>query len=141
MANLTAPFVAIIVTSIGKRCLRAKNVSEVELMALVEVYRPDTEPELIAVVAMLEAYGIPCLIDNAGFGSLYPGPQIDSYNARTVRVPKEKQALALQLIAEFRGAPATHAPSSPTSSKLRAFLEMILFGWFIPGRRDAKTRK
>jgi hypothetical protein len=111
-------------------------------MALVEVYRPDTEPELIAVVAMLEAYGIPCFVDNAGFGSLYPGPQIDSYNARTVRVPKEKEALALQLIAEFRGTPATtHAPSPPTASKLRAFFEMILLGWFIPGRRDAKTRK
>jgi hypothetical protein len=110
-------------------------------MALVEVYRPDTEPELIAVVAMLEAYGIPCFVDNAGFGSLYPGPQIDLYNARTVRVPDEKEALALLLIAEFRGTPTTPAPNAPTSSKLRAFVEMILFGWFIPGRRHAKTRK
>ena len=46
-------------------------------MALVSVFRPDTESELMAVVAMLEAHDIPCFVHNAGFGGLYPGPQID----------------------------------------------------------------
>jgi hypothetical protein len=57
----------------------------------VSIFRPTSEPELIAVVAMLEAHEIPRLVHNAGFGGLYPGAQIDLYNSRAIRIPEEKE--------------------------------------------------
>jgi Putative prokaryotic signal transducing protein len=110
-------------------------------VALVNIFRPSTEPELIAVVAMLEAHEIPCFVHNAGFGGLYPGPQIDLYNSRVVMIPEEKRSLALQLISEFQGPSTTVNTSHSSSSKLRAFVEICLFGWFIPGGRHPKPRE
>ena len=104
-------------------------------MALVSIFRPDTESELMAVVAMLEAHEIPCFVHNAGFGGLYPGPQIDLYNSRAVMIPEEKRPLALQLISEFRESSTSAATHPSTSGTIRAFVEMCLFGWFIPGGR------
>ena len=110
-------------------------------MALVSIFRPDSESELMAVVAMLEAHEIPCFVHNAGFGGLYPGPQIDLYNSRAIMIPDEKTALALQLILEFQRPSATPTASPSTASKLRAFVEMCLFGWFVPGERRTKPRE
>jgi hypothetical protein len=93
------------------------------------------------VVAMLEAHEIPCFVHNAGFGGLYPGPQIDLYNSRAVMIPEEKRLLALQLISEFQASSAAATTNTFTSGKVRAFVEMCLFGWFIPGGRRTKPRK
>lgn len=71
-------------------------------MGLVEIHSPDTEPELLAVVAMLEAHEIPCFVRNAGFGSLYPGPPIGAFNARAIMVAEEKVTEALELIDNFK---------------------------------------
>jgi len=110
-------------------------------MALVNVFRPETESELMAVVAMLEAHEIPCFVHNAGFGGLYPGPQIDLYNSRAVMVPREKSPLALQLISEFQSSSSPVSSNPSTSGKIRTFVEMCLFGWFIPGGRREKKRE
>jgi hypothetical protein len=74
-------------------------------VGLVKVYSPDTEPELIAVVAMLEAHAIPCFVQNAGFGSLYPGPPIGAFKGRAIMVPEEKAREALELIGDFKAQP------------------------------------
>ncbi len=74
-------------------------------MGLVKVLSPDGEAELLAVVAMLEAHDIPCFVQNAGFGSLYPGPQIGAFNARAIMVPEEKATEALELIGNFKARP------------------------------------
>ena len=71
-------------------------------MGLVKIHSPETEPELLAVVAMLEAHEIPCFVQNAGFGSLYPGPSIGAFNARAIMVAEEKAAAALELIGDFK---------------------------------------
>ena len=39
------------------------------------------------MLCTLEAYGIPAFVQGNGFGSLHPGPQIASYNARRIMVP------------------------------------------------------
>jgi hypothetical protein len=62
-----------------------------QTVGLGNIFRPNTEPELMAVVAMLEAHEIPCFVHNAGFGGLYPGPQIDLYNTRAITIPEEKR--------------------------------------------------
>jgi hypothetical protein len=74
-------------------------------VGLVKVLSPDTEPELVAVVAMLEAHGIRCLVQNAGFGSLYPGPPIGAFNGRAIMVPEEKATEARELIGAFKAQP------------------------------------
>ena len=71
-------------------------------MGLVKVLSPDTEPELVAVVAMLEAHEIPCFVQNAGFGSLYPGPPIGAFGGRSIMVAEDKVTDALELISDFK---------------------------------------
>jgi hypothetical protein len=71
-------------------------------VGLVKVLSPDTEPELIAVVAMLEAHEIPCFVQNAGFGSLYPGPPIGAFKGRAIMVAEENVKDALELISDFK---------------------------------------
>lgn len=109
-------------------------------MSLVPVLTPDSEAELVSVVAMLEARGIPCFVRGGGIGSLLPGVQVESFNARAIMVSEEQATEALALIADLRGssdAPDQRPPTRP-SSKLRVLAEALVFGWFVPGRRDPK---
>jgi Putative prokaryotic signal transducing protein len=108
-------------------------------VSLVAVLTPDSEAELVSVVAMLEARGIPCFVRGGGIGSLLPGVQVESFNARAIMVPEEQATEALALIADFHGASnATDNKPPPRRSSLRALAEGLLFGWFVPGRRDSK---
>jgi hypothetical protein len=112
-------------------------VKEDGRMAFVSVFTPDSEPELVTVVAMLEAHDIPCFVHSGALGSLYPGPQIDWFNRRSIMVPEEKVSTALELIREFESQPTEPQepdPPPPPRSALRVLLEVLLFGWFIPSR-------
>ena len=71
-------------------------------MPLVEVFRPNGEPELMAVVAMLEAYQIPCHVHNAGYGALFPGPEPIPCFQRVIMVPEDRASDALELIRDFQ---------------------------------------
>jgi hypothetical protein len=111
-------------------------------MALVRVFSPDNQPEQLAVVAMLEAHDIPCFVHNAGFGALYPGPQIHAYNTSAIMVPEEQVAEALELIRDFQAQPSDTPPPPAPPGRLRALIELLLFGWFIPGsRRRVSSRR
>lgn len=70
-------------------------------MAWVKVFSPTSEPELVTVVAMLEAHDIQCFVHSAGFGSLYPGPSIHGYNTRAIMVDERNVAAARELIRDF----------------------------------------
>lgn len=116
-------------------------------MAYVTVFKPDSEPELVTIVAMLEAHDIPCFVHNRALGALYPGPQIDWFNTRSIMVPEEKVRAAEELIREFEAQPiepdepgeaagfAEPDEPPPPRSALRVLLEVLVFGWFIPSRR------
>jgi hypothetical protein len=111
-------------------------------VALVRVFSPEAEADLVAVVAMLEAHDIPCFVHGAGFGSLYPGPQIYGYNTRAIMVSEENAAAALELIRDFDSQPGDlHAGPRPPSGRLRTLIEFLLFGWFVPGRRAPRSRE
>ena len=107
-------------------------------MALVTILRPQTEVELALALAILEAHGIESFVHGQYFGSLFPGLQIDSYNARTIMVPEERFREARQALAEA-GSGNDEPPSNPPTmrfrDKLRVVLEAALFGWFVPGGR------
>src|SRR5918993_4105606 len=93
--------------------------------------------EIVAIVAMLEAHEVPCFVHNAGFGGLYPGPQINAYNTRAIMVPEEMVLTALELLKDFHAYPSEELPAKPAFT-LRAALEFLFFGWFVPGHRNKK---
>ena len=110
-------------------------------MDLVPVLRPDSEAELATVVAMLQARGVPCFVRGGGIGSLLPGVQVESFNARAIMVPEDRAKEALALIADLHGSAdggGDKPPPAQRTSKLRTLAELLLFGWFVPGRRDPK---
>lgn len=107
-------------------------------MAFVTILRPQTEAELAIALAILEAHGIESFVHGQYFGSLFPGLQIDSYNARTIMVPEERVHEAREALTE--ATPGDEEPPSTTPTlrfrdKLRVVLEAVLFGWFVPGGR------
>jgi len=92
------------------------------------------------VLATLEAYGIESFVHGQHFGSLWPGLQIESYNTRTIMVPEERANEAREALAELSSNddPAAESPSMRLRDKVRVVLEAVLFGWFVPGRRNLK---
>jgi len=111
-------------------------------VALVRLVSPESDPEIVAIVAMLEAHGIPCYVRGGGFGGLFPGVQINAYNTRDIMIPEEQTAAALELLKDFQSrAPEPEVNvSPPKSGRLRNLLELLLFGWFVP-RSPAHSEK
>ena len=105
-------------------------------MSLVVVAQPWSESELSVMLCTLEAHRIPAFVQGAGFGSLKPGPQIDSYNARRIMVSSSFAAEAREALEVFthQGEPATFRRPS-ILNVVRAIFELVLFGWFVPGNR------
>ena len=106
-------------------------------MTLVRLVSPESDPEIVTIVAMLEAHGIPCYVRGGGFGGLFPGVQINAYNTRDIMIPEEKTAQALELLRDFQS--QWFAPEGDVKPKrsgwLRNLLELLFFGWFMPGPR------
>lgn len=101
-------------------------------MSLAIVAEPQTESELAVTLCVLEAAGIPAFV-SAGFGGVYPGPQIPSYNARRVLVPsacRDDALAALQVL----------QPPLPARTRwhdrVKIVIEYLLFGWFFPRDRN-----
>ena len=105
-------------------------------MSLLVIAYPQSESELSVMLCTLEAHRIPTFVQGAGFGSLYPGPQIAFYNARRIMVPSPFAAEAQEALDIFarQAEPVTFGRPS-ILNVLRAILELVLFGWFVPGNR------
>lgn len=109
-------------------------------MGLVQVARPQTESELAVMQCALDASGIHYFVQGAGFGSLYPGPQISAYNARRILVPDSELSMAMEALAPLLKPDPDAVYHWPGfASMLRILGEFLLFGWFVPGKR--KQRK
>ena len=70
-------------------------------MSLVTVANLETESEVAVAISLLMANDIPHLVQNRGFGSLFPGPQIGSHSRRRVMVPESYAAEAKELLSVF----------------------------------------
>ena len=106
---------------------------------MIPVYKPRDDIELALVESLLQAHEIPYFVHNRGFGGLYPGPQIDFYNVRTVMVPDSAVDAARDILAELgdpeaEAAPEPQAPHVSVWDKLRIAAETFLGGWFVPRR-------
>lgn len=79
---------------------------------------------------MLEAHEIPAYLHSGNLASVLPGVQIGAFNSQGILVPEECAADALEMVANFRAAPAPIG----NGGVLRNVFEWILTGWFVPAR-------
>ena len=113
----------------------------VERVSLVRVPSPDSEADLVTIVDTLEAFGIPCFVDNPGGGSrLARGPV---RRAPVVMVPQERLAAALELIRVHRRARAAHGEAArlPWSGRLRALLRLMARSWSAIAPRQSSSQR
>lgn len=107
---------------------------------MVPIYQPESAVDLAIAESLLEARGIPFFVHNAGFGGLYPGPQIDLYNVRTIMVPPFAVNAAREILAQY----LSHPPAVPRPARrslweiARLVFEALFFGWFVPGTQKRK---
>ena len=112
-------------------------------VSLIRLISPESDPEILAIVAMLEAHEIPCFVRGGGMGGLFPGVQINAYNTRTIMVPEENAAAALDLVREFQSQapPQSEDVKLKPKGRLRNLFEFLLFGWFVPGPRAERPKQ
>jgi hypothetical protein len=108
-------------------------------MALVRVFSPQSESEVLVAASMLEAHGIPAFIHNRGIGSILPGVQINAYNTQSIMVPEEDVPDAVELLAQIKEQPRAAVNPMRLRDKVRVLLEGLLCGWFVPGSRSRTT--
>ncbi len=101
-------------------------------MSLVAVAWPQSESDLSVMLCTLEAHGIKPFVQGAGFGSLFPGPQIPFYNARRIMVPSEDAGKARQALSIFtRPVPPGTYRWPSLLHVLRMVVELLLFNWCV----------
>lgn len=109
---------------------------------MINLYKPETEEELLIIKSILESENIPNFIHNERFGSLWVGPKIDLYNAKTIMVPEEQYDRSRELIEDFLNSikDKTEVPRPRYSllDKIRMIFEALIFMWFIPGKKEKK---
>ena len=105
---------------------------------LEELFSPRSEPELLLLRSILDDAGIYYFVKNDLFGSLAVGPQIDHYNRKTVYVRPEELEEAQALLGEFLEKTGLGEPARAEDLRLidvlRMVFELLVFGWFMPGR-------
>lgn len=111
---------------------------------MIKLYKPENEEELLFIKSILESDNIPCFVHNDHFGSLWVGPQIDLFNAKTIMVNEEHYERSKELIANYLGIvkEETETPKLQYSlfEKIRMVFEVLIISWFIPGKRRKKNK-
>ena len=100
---------------------------------VVPLCAPQSSAELVVITSVLRAEGIFHFVHNERFGALKVGPVIPLYNERTVCVQPEDVERAVEALIPS----AEPQPTSQLSAgdRLRALLEVLLFGWVMPTAR------
>jgi hypothetical protein len=106
---------------------------------MIKVYSPQNEVDLSIIRSFLEGEPIPCFIHNDHFGSLRIGPVIELYNAKTLMVNEEDYDRAKELISDYLNNTRYDQKEFTTEyslfDKIRVIVEVIIFGWIMPGTR------
>lgn len=106
---------------------------------MIELYSPENESELLILRSILDDAGIPHFVHNDTFGSMVAGPRIAHYNRKQILVAESDHEDALDLVAEYLlktdTEPAASSHDLTLFDKLRMIFELLLFGWFMPGKR------
>lgn len=106
---------------------------------LIRAYTPRNEVELAMLKGLLDKEGVSFYVQNENFGALKAGPQIPLFNARTIMIPKEQIIKAKEIIDAFVESAYEEDRKDQYQytfkEKIRMFLEIVLFGWVVPGKR------
>lgn len=123
---------------------RSSPGSAASTQAMVELHSPAGEGELLLLRSVLDGAGIHYFVKGDHFGSLTVGPQIDHYNRKTIYVHPEDHEEAGALVAEFLSKTSEPRRAAARDLRLgdvlRMVLEVLVFGWFMPGRRRRTPR-
>lgn len=107
---------------------------------IVKLYSPQNLTEQSLIQSILDSEGINYYIHNDLFGSLYVGPQIDLYNKKMIMVPNDQYKRARELLDTFFESTEDKDDLRGTkysiSDKIRMTVEILLFGWMMPGRKN-----
>ena len=73
-------------------------------MTFTKVYECHDEGEISFIISLLEGNGITYVVENAHFGSLYPGASIP-FNGRSILVPEDEVDRVRILLSRLKEAP------------------------------------
>jgi len=92
--------------------------------------------------SILDYEGISCFVRNDNSGSLEVGPRIGLFNAKMIEVQDDQYERAKELLADSfeKTKKQMEEPVRESSlfDKLRMVIEVLLFGWLMPGRTKSK---
>ncbi len=115
---------------------------EPEYVKYVHLYSPQNDVELSILRSILDSESINYFIRNDNFGSLEVGPRIGLFNAKMIEVQDDQYERANELLTDYlnKTKSATVEPAREYSwfDKIRMVIEVLVFGWLMPGRTKSK---
>jgi hypothetical protein len=95
------------------------------------------------IKSILDSEEINYFVNNENFGSLEVGPQIALFNRRMITVRDDQYERASELIKDYvrNTAQNEDEPERGYSlfDKVRMAIEVLLFGWLMPGRKSKRS--
>ena len=115
---------------------------EIKYINYVPLYSPQNESELVLLKSILDSESINYFVRNDNFGSLEVGPRIGLFNAKMIDVQEDQYERANELLSDYfektKKEPEESAKEYSWLDKIRMVIEVLVFGWLMPGRRKAK---
>jgi len=110
----------------------------------VHLYSPENDAELALLKSILDSENINYFVKNDNFGSLEIGPRIGLYNSKMIEVRDDQYEQANELLTDYiqktQKKPEELAEEYSLFDKIRMVMEVIFFGWLMPGRRKSKKK-
>lgn len=107
---------------------------------MVNLYSPSNEMELAIIKSILDAEEVNYFVKNENFGSMEVGPQIELFNRKMIMVRDDQHERASELIKDYlnKTVDKEDEPRIKYSllDKIRMAIEVLLFGWLMPGKRS-----
>ncbi len=108
----------------------------------VHLYSPESDAELALLKSILDSESIGYFVKNDNFGSLEIGPRIGLYNSKTIEVRDDQYERANELLSDYfdktKIKTAEQVDEYSLFDKIRMVIEVLVFGWLMPGRRKSK---
>lgn len=111
-----------------------------ESHSMINLYSPNSEMELAMIKSLLDAEEINYFVKNDNFGSMEVGPQIALFNKKMIMVQDNQHERSSELINDYlkNTAQKEDEPRQVYSlfDKIRMAIEILLFGWLMPGKKS-----
>jgi putative signal transducing protein len=118
------------------------NLGTDRYIKYVHLYSPENDSELALLKSILDSEGINYFVKNDNFGSLEVGPRIGLYNSKTIEVRDDQYEQANELISDYfektKKKSEEQVDEYSLFDKIRMVLEVLVFGWLMPGRKKSK---